>query len=185
MPTKKIINKTASGKTQQSSHIAKKIAAVKAAKTTEKPAKKPSQPAKSALKPVPPATALAKKAPVKNIPASKFQKIKGILLQQKASLLSEAEVALNELPGQSSFPDMGDQASAETDTNFMLRLRGREQRLLKKIDEALERIDKNTFGICDDCGLEIDVKRLEARPVTTMCIECKMHQEEDERRREV
>ncbi|MBI5074521.1 MAG: RNA polymerase-binding protein DksA [Nitrospirae bacterium] len=127
----------------------------------------------------------ANKLPPKKSSSSKFQKIRNILIQQKAALLTEAEVALNELPGQTTFPDMGDQASAETDTNFMLRLRGREQRLLKKIEEALERIDSNTFGICDDCGLEIDVKRLEARPVTTMCIECKMHQEEDEKRREV
>jgi DnaK suppressor protein len=115
----------------------------------------------------------------------KIQEIKIILLQQKDSLLSEAEVALNELPGQTLFPDMGDQASAETDMNFMLRLRGREQRLLKKIDEALERIEKESFGICDDCGNEIDLKRLLARPVTTMCIECKTNQEEEEKRREV
>ncbi len=179
MPTKKISNKIASKKTSQSSHIANKTAAVK------KPTTKAAQPAKSMLKPMPEAKALVKKAPLKGSGSSKFQKIKGILLQQKTALLSEAEVALNELPGQSAFPDMGDQATAETDTNFMLRLRGREQRLLKKIDEAIERIDNNTFGICDDCGLEIDVKRLEARPVTTMCIECKMHQEEDEKRREV
>ena len=185
MPTKKISNKTAAKKRPQSSHITNKIAAMRTAKAVKKPAKKTAQHAKSVLKPVLTTMAPGGKAPVKGIRASKFQKIKEILLQQKAALLSEAEVALNELPGQSAFPDMGDQASAETDTNFMLRLRGREQRLLKKIEEALDRIDKNTFGICDDCGLEIDVKRLEARPVTTMCIECKMHQEEDEKRREV
>jgi DnaK suppressor protein len=115
----------------------------------------------------------------------KIQNIKLILLQQKDALLNEAEVALNELPVQTLFPDMGDQASAETDMNFMLRLRGREQRLLKKIDEALERIENGTFGICDDCGNEIGLKRLEARPVTTMCIEYKTLQEEEEKRREV
>jgi DnaK suppressor protein len=185
MPTKKISNKTASRKRPQSSHTAKKTAGVKAVKAVKKPTKKVAQPVKSVSKAMPAAKAPAKKTPLKGSRASKFQKIKGILLQQKAALLSEAEVALNELPGQSMFPDMGDQASAETDTNFMLRLRGREQRLLKKIEEALEHIDNNTFGICDDCGLEIDIKRLEARPVTTMCIECKMHQEEDEKRREV
>ena len=106
------------------------------------------------------------------------------LLQQRETLLNEAESALNELPGQTIFPDLGDQASAETDRNFMLRLRGREQRLLKKIDEAISRIENGTFGICDDCGNEIDIKRLEARPVTTMCIECKTLQEEEEKLRE-
>jgi DnaK suppressor protein len=81
-------------------------------------------------------------------------------------------------------PDLGDQASAETDRNFMLRLRGREQRLLKKIDEAIDRIENNIFGICEDCGEEVDIKRLEARPVTTMCIDCKTLQEEEEKFRE-
>lgn len=113
-----------------------------------------------------------------------IQDIKLRLLSQRESLLNEAESALNELPGQMIFPDLGDQASAETDRSFMLRLRGREQRLLKKIDEAIERIDSGSFGICDDCGEEIDIKRLEARPVTTMCIECKTLQEEEEKLRE-
>ncbi|MBI5635237.1 MAG: TraR/DksA C4-type zinc finger protein [Nitrospirae bacterium] len=185
MPTKKADKKTVSKKGTQSSHITKKIAAAEAVKTVKKPAKKIPKAAKLALNAAPATPASVKKQPLKGSGASKYQKIRGILLQQKAALLSEAEVARNELPEQSIFPDMGDQASAETDTNFMLRLRGREQRLLIKIDEALERIDSSTFGICDDCGLEIDVKRLEARPVTTMCIECKMHQEEDEKRREV
>ncbi len=114
----------------------------------------------------------------------KIQVIKIKLLEQRNALLNEAESALNELPGQTVFPDLGDQATAETDRNFMLRLRGREQRLLKKIDEAIDRIDNGSFGICDDCGNEIDIKRLEARPVTTMCIECKTLQEEEEKLRE-
>ncbi|MBI5847410.1 MAG: RNA polymerase-binding protein DksA [Nitrospirae bacterium] len=185
MPTKKKSIKTAAKKGPQSSHTAKKTAAASPVTAAKKPARKVEQPAKAVSKQTQTVNAPAKKPLLKGPSSSKFQKIKGILLQQKSALLNEAEVALNELPGQTTFPDMGDQASAETDTNFMLRLRGREQRLLKKIEEALERIDNNTFGICDDCGLEIDVKRLEARPVTTMCIECKMHQEEDEKRREV
>jgi DnaK suppressor protein len=122
----------------------------------------------------------------KNLPQREemIQMIKAKLLRQKEALLNEAESALNELPGQTIFPDLGDQATAETDRNFMLRLRGREQRLLKKIEEAIERIDGGTFGICDDCGNEIDIKRLDARPVTTMCIECKTLQEEEEKLRE-
>jgi len=115
---------------------------------------------------------------------AKIQQIKLKLLHQKEMLLNEAEVALNELPGQTIFPDLGDQASAETDRNFMLRLRGREQRLLKKIEQAIERVEAGIFGICEDCGNEINVQRLEARPVTTMCIDCKTLQEEEERLRE-
>ncbi|MEF9426659.1 MAG: RNA polymerase-binding protein DksA [Candidatus Mariimomonas ferrooxydans] len=108
-------------------------------------------------------------------------KIKKELLAQRNELLREAEEALNSLPGEINFPDMGDQATAETDRDFMLRLRDRERMLLKKIDEAVERIDKDTFGICENCGNEIGIKRLEARPVTSYCIDCKTRQEEEER----
>lgn len=114
----------------------------------------------------------------------KFQDIRKKLLEQKHTLLSEAGVALNQLPDEQIFPELGDQASAEIDRNFMLRLRGRERNLLKKIDEAMEKIDSGNYGICENCGQEINIKRLEARPVTTMCIECKTEQEEEERLRE-
>lgn len=114
----------------------------------------------------------------------KLHEIRKKILRQRELLLAEAREALNALPGQTVFPDMGDQATAETDRNFMLRLRSREQKLIKKIDEALDRIDNGTFGICDDCGMEINIKRLDARPVTTLCMECKTQQEEEERIRE-
>lgn len=114
----------------------------------------------------------------------KIREIKKNLVAQKKTLLAGALEALNELPGPTVFPDLGDQATAEIDRNFMLRLRGRERKLLKKIEEAMERIDQGVFGICDKCGLDIDIRRLEARPVTTMCIECKILQEEEEKLRE-
>ncbi len=114
----------------------------------------------------------------------KIQEIKKKLIKQKEALLSEAEDALNALPDETLFPELGDQASAEIDRNFMLRLKGRERQLLKKIDEAIEKIDSGTYGICEVCGEEINIKRLEARPVTTMCIECKTEQEEEEKLRE-
>lgn len=113
----------------------------------------------------------------------KIREIKKELIAQKKALLAEAVEALNKLPGQIVFPDLGDQASAEIDRSFMLRLRGRERKLLKKIEDALDRIEHGLFGICDKCGEAIDMKRLEARPVTTMCIECKTQQEEEEKLR--
>lgn len=114
----------------------------------------------------------------------KIQEIKKKLIRQKEALLSEAGDVLNTLPDETIFPEFGDQASAEIDRNFMLRLKGRERQLLKKIDEAIEKIDSGTYGICEVCGEEINIKRLEARPVTTMCIECKTEQEEEEKLRE-
>ena len=144
--------------------------------------------AKKAAKEAKPKTEVAKKkttSKVKKEPASEreriIQKIKQDLLTQRESLLKDAEETLNALPSELNFPDMGDQASAETDRNFMLRLRDRERMLLKKIEETIERIENEDFGICEECGNEIGTKRLEARPVTTYCIDCKTRQEEEER----
>ncbi|NTU41887.1 MAG: RNA polymerase-binding protein DksA [Nitrospirales bacterium] len=113
-----------------------------------------------------------------------IQEIKKNLIQQKEILLAEAGVARSALPEETLFPELGDQASAEIDRNFMLKLRGRERHLLKKIDEAIEKIESGDYGTCEVCGEEISIKRLEARPVTTMCIECKTEQEEEEKLRE-
>lgn len=115
----------------------------------------------------------------------KFQEIRKHLLRQREDLLSGAGATRNTLPDESSFPELGDQASAEINRNFTLRLRERERKLLKKIDTAIEKIDGGAYGICEVCGQEIGTKRLEARPVTTMCIECKTEQEAEEKLREV
>ena len=83
---------------------------------------------------------------------------------------------------QDDLPDFADQSSFESDRNFILRLRDRERKLLSKIDDALDRIEKKTFGKCESCGKEIGIKRLKARPVGTLCIECKTRQEKEEKR---
>lgn len=112
--------------------------------------------------------------------------IRDALEQQRKALLSDAGEMIGQgiTYGAENLPDLGDQASAVTDQNFMLRLKEREQKLLKKIDEALDRMANGTFGICESCGGEIGIKRLKARPVTTLCIECKTKQEEDEKVRQ-
>ncbi len=112
--------------------------------------------------------------------------IRDALEQQRKALLSDAGEMIGQgiTYGAENLPDLGDQASAVTDQNFMLRLKEREQKLLKKIDEALDRMASGTFGICESCGGEIGIKRLKARPVTTLCIECKTKQEEDEKVRQ-
>jgi DnaK suppressor protein len=114
---------------------------------------------------------------------NKLLAIKKKLIKQREDLLSEAESTLTSkiTSEKESFPDPTDQAVAELDSNFMLRLRGREQKLLKKIDEAIARIESGTYGVCESCGEQISTKRLEARPVTTLCIECKTRQEEEEK----
>jgi len=80
-----------------------------------------------------------------------------------------------------NYADPTDRASAESDRNFDLRVRDRERKLILKIKQALERIEKGEFGICEECGEPIDAKRLEARPVTTLCIDCKIAREQEEK----
>ena len=79
------------------------------------------------------------------------------------------------------FADRSDRATLESERNFTLRIRDREKMLVGKIKEALERIENGTYGICEECGEEISEGRLEARPVTMLCIECKSRQEAEEK----
>lgn len=93
-------------------------------------------------------------------------------------LLSQADDTVSGMTSANeNFPDPTDRASLEADRNFLLRIRDRESKLIKKIKQALERIENGTYGICESCGEEISVKRLKARPVTTQCIECKAKEE--------
>ena len=117
---------------------------------------------------------------------SPYDTIQVDLQKQKDLLLAEAGEAIGAglTPNPENLPDTSDQATAEADQYFLLRLREREQKLLKKIDEALDRISNKTFGTCESCGEKIGIKRLKARPVTTLCIDCKTNQEEEEKTRE-
>lgn len=78
-------------------------------------------------------------------------------------------------------PDEVDLASSESEQSMSLRLRDRERVLLKKIDKVIKKMEDGTYGICESCGEEIGLKRLEARPVTDLCIRCKEEQEKIER----
>lgn len=115
---------------------------------------------------------------------AKLEYFKNLLNEQLQELLEEAGKTLTGMTtGKENFPDPTDRASLESDRNFMLRIRDRERRLIMKIREALSRIDSGEFGICESCGEEISEERLRARPVTTLCIDCKTRQEEQERSR--
>ncbi len=106
------------------------------------------------------------------------QYFKEFLTKRLEELLSHADDTVSGMTApKENFPDPTDRASLEADRNFMLRIRDRENKLIKKIKKALERIDNGTFGICEKCGEDISLKRLKARPVTTQCIECKTKEE--------
>jgi DnaK suppressor protein len=103
---------------------------------------------------------------------------KTLLTDQLEELLDHADDTVSGMTAQKeNFPDPTDRASLEADRNFMLRIRDREHKLIKKIKKTLDRIDNGTFGICESCGEDIATERLKARPVTTQCIECKTKEE--------
>ncbi len=109
---------------------------------------------------------------------------KELLNERLADLLIEAEKTVSGMThAKDSFPDPTDRANLETDRNFELRIRDRESKLILKIKEALGRIEDGSFGVCEECGQEISEERVKARPVTTLCIECKTKAEVEEKKK--
>ncbi|MCF6267661.1 MAG: RNA polymerase-binding protein DksA [Desulfuromusa sp.] len=107
---------------------------------------------------------------------------KELLNQQLESLSQEVGKTVSGMTKENpNFPDPTDRASLESDRNFELRIRDRERMLSKKIRQALERIEDKTFGHCESCNEKIGIERLRARPVTTLCIDCKTEQERQEK----
>lgn len=112
----------------------------------------------------------------------KLEYIRGVLESQLRELIEEAGRTINDMTDENTpFPDPTDRALLESDRNFILRIRDRERKLIVKIQEAINRIDDGTYGICESCEGNISTKRLIARPVTTMCYDCKVESEEEER----
>lgn len=112
-----------------------------------------------------------------------LKRFKEILEEKRDTVLANAKKTLNEdmTLDVDDLPDEMDLASSEYLQSFQFRLRGREKVFLKKIDYALAKIEDGTFGMCESCDEPISIKRLEARPETTLCIRCKEDQERTER----
>ncbi|MHB1511890.1 MAG: RNA polymerase-binding protein DksA [Acidiferrobacter sp.] len=105
-----------------------------------------------------------------------------VLLAWKAELIQEVSRTMHAMQDETAnHPDPNDRASQETDMSLELRNRERERKLIRKIDEAVTRIDADDYGYCENCGVEIGVQRLEARPTATLCIDCKTLDEIRER----
>ncbi len=105
-----------------------------------------------------------------------------ILNSWKAELSEDIDRTVHTMQDEvTMFADPNDRASQESDMALELRNRDRERKLIKKIDETLAKIDANEYGYCDSCGVEIGLKRLEARPTATLCIDCKTLDEIRER----
>jgi DnaK suppressor protein len=107
---------------------------------------------------------------------------RNILMQWRQDLMEEVDRTVHHMRDEAAnFPDPADRATQEEEFSIELRTRDRERKLIKKIDQTLERVDQRDFGYCDTCGVEIGLRRLEARPTATQCVDCKALDEIKER----
>lgn len=112
-----------------------------------------------------------------------LKKFKELLESRRAEITAQADETREKgyAFDPDDLPDEVDLASSEADQSINMRLRDRERVLLRKIDKSLRKIEEGDYGVCESCGEDIGVKRLEARPVTDLCISCKEEQEKVER----
>jgi DnaK suppressor protein len=111
-----------------------------------------------------------------------LEHFRNILQAQKSELSHDIDRTVHTMQDEATiFADPNDRATQESDMSLELRNRDRERKLIKKIDETIARIDANDYGYCEKCGVEIGLKRLEARPTATLCIDCKTLDELRER----
>jgi DnaK suppressor protein len=195
---KKTASRSAAAKKTGSSKTATKAAPVKKATTASKSAaKKKTVPAKTVkAAPVKRKTAprktkailgRGKVGPVPGIEAypetrgeeymneAQVAHFRNILLTWKKELMEEVDRTVHHMQDDAAnFPDPNDRATQESEFSMELRARDRERKLIKKIDEALGHLDDDEYGYCEACGVEIGVRRLEARPTATLCIDCKI-----------
>lgn len=113
---------------------------------------------------------------------NQVEHFRNILIAWKTNLLDEVSRTINLMQDENiNHPDPNDRASQETDMSLELRNRDRERKLLKKIDQTITRVDADDYGWCDRCGIEIGIRRLEARPTAELCVDCKTLNEIKER----
>jgi DnaK suppressor protein len=107
---------------------------------------------------------------------------KNLLFAWKRELMEEVDRTVTHMKDEAAnFPDPADRATQEEEFSLELRTRDRERKLIKKIDKTIDRIDSDDYGFCDQCGIEIGIRRLEARPTATLCVDCKTLDEIKER----
>lgn len=176
--------------------VAKSIAKEVVKKTVERPVeatkkttnKSPAKASSAQAKPMP-VVKPHKPSPIDSIPliepynekegedymnVAHRQHFRELLNNWKYELMQEVDRTVGYMKDEAAnFPDPADRAAQEEEFNLELRTRDRERKLIKKIDEALQRIDDNDYGFCEACGIEIGTRRLEARPTATLCIDCK------------
>jgi len=192
---KKVAAKKASTKTKTAKKAVKKAAPKPKATTKKKVAKKATTKQKAAPKPKkskPTAKATPRPRPAGDelgytdftpyemkkgedyMNAEQVEHFRELLNSWKSELMAKVDETVHHMQDEAAnFPDPNDRATQESDFTMELRTRDRERKLIKKIEESLNRLDNDEYGYCESCGIEIGVRRLEARPTATECIDCK------------
>ncbi len=165
-PKKAVARKKAAPKKATAKKAApKKVVAKKAAR------KKPA----SQIGPVPGIAPYKEKKGEEYMNDQQVAHFRDILLAWKRGLMEEVDRTVHHMQDDAAnFPDPNDRATQESEFSMELRARDRERKLIKKIDESIRNLDNSEFGFCEACGVEIGIKRLEARPTATLCIDCKV-----------
>jgi len=191
---KATIKKTIAKKAAKKKTVAKKKAVTKKKTTAKKPVTKKStaKPKKTSVKSK---TKSASGAYTDFIPYQETagedymnddqrKHFRDLLRGWKQQLMEEVDRTVHHMQDEAAnFPDPNDRATQESEFTMELRTRDRERKLIKKIDESLQDLEKGEYGYCEECGIEIGVRRLEARPTATLCIDCKSLDEIRERQR--
>ena len=157
--------KTAAAKTVKAAPVKRKAA----------PRKSKAAPGKGKVGPVPGIEAYHETRGEEYMNEDQVAHFRNILLTWKKELMEEVDRTVHHMQDDAAnFPDPNDRATQESEFSMELRARDRERKLIKKIDEALGHLDDDEYGYCEACGVEIGVRRLEARPTATLCIDCKI-----------
>ena len=153
----------------------KKAAPKKASARKAAPKKAASRKTGSQIGPVPGIAPYQEKRGEEYMNDKQTAHFKDILLAWKRGLMEEVDRTVHHMQDDAAnFPDPNDRATQESEFSMELRARDRERKLIKKIDESIRNLDNKDFGFCEACGVEIGIKRLEARPTATLCIDCKV-----------
>jgi len=175
-PKKATSKKTAPKKAASKKAATKKVPPKKAAASKQAATRKASRksPA-SQIGPVPGIAPYRENKGEEYMNEKQVKHFKNILLAWKRDLMEEVDRTVHHMQDDAAnFPDPNDRATQESEFSMELRARDRERKLIKKIDESIRHLDNEEFGYCEACGVEIGVKRLEARPTATLCIDCKI-----------
>jgi DnaK suppressor protein len=175
--TKKTVSskKTAAKKTATKKAVVKKAPAKKAAAKKPVARKTASTKASGQVGPVPGIAPYKEKRGEEYMNEEQIAHFRDILLTWKRELMEEVDRTVHHMQDDAAnFPDPNDRATQESEFSMELRARDRERKLIKKIEESIRNLDNDEFGYCEACGVEIGIRRLEARPTATLCIDCKI-----------